>query len=203
MQRIEQKRRTRQRVVDAATHLFSVRGLARTRTADIANQAGLSHGGVFVHFPSRDELLAEVVSEIGQAITGRLHALIIDDAELVQVLRAHLDCLIEHEPSYAAFLRESRLLPRNVLRTWVGIQSAISIHLEVPAQEAMAAKRIHEMPLHLLFNTWIGLIHHYLMNRELFAPGASVLERRGDELLAHFLSMISLNRPYDLQSTEW
>jgi hypothetical protein len=47
------------------------------------------------------------------------------------------------------------------------------------------------MPLHLLFNTWIGLIHHYLMNRELFAPGASVVERHGRELLDHFMYLIS------------
>jgi hypothetical protein len=46
------------------------------------------------------------------------------------------------------------------------------------------------MPLHLLFNTWIGLVNHYLVNRELFAPGASVIERRGAELLDHFMNLI-------------
>ncbi|MNC80717.1 hypothetical protein D3C75_1336170 [compost metagenome] len=47
------------------------------------------------------------------------------------------------------------------------------------------------MPVHLLFNSWIGLLHHYLMNRDLFAPDESVLERYGKELLAHFMRMVS------------
>ena len=50
MLRSEQKQQTRQRVVDAATYLFAEKGLARTRTADIAKRAGLSHGGIFCAF---------------------------------------------------------------------------------------------------------------------------------------------------------
>lgn len=195
MQRIEQKQQTRQRVVDAARHLFAEQGLAKTRTADIAQRAGISHGGVFVHFRSRDDLLAEVVTEIGRAITDRLHALIQDDADLATVLRAHLDCLQEYESSYVSFLRESRLLPRDILRSWVGVQSAISVHMAGPSEEAMNNASIRRMPIHLLFNTWIGLIHHYLMNRELFAPKGSVLKRHGDELHTHFLTLISPDTP--------
>jgi len=191
MQRSEQKQQTRQRVIGAARNLFAEHGLAKTRTADIADRAGLSHGGVFVHFPTRDELLAEVVSDIGRSITDRLHALIKEDADVAEILQAHLDCLQEHESSYVSFLQESRLLPRDVLRTWVGIQSAISVHIADPAEREMQNGSIRSMPIHLLYNTWIGLVHHYLMNRKLFAPKGSVLKRHGDELLAHFLSMIS------------
>ena len=43
------------------------------------------------------------------------------------------------------------------------------------------------MPLHLLFNTWTGLVHHYLSQRDLFNPKGSVIRRYGDELLEHFL----------------
>jgi len=91
MSRIEQKQQTRQRVVDAARCLFAERGLAETRTADIASRAGLSHGGIFVHFQTRDDLLAEVVTDIGRAITDRLHSLIAANADLRDVLFAHLE----------------------------------------------------------------------------------------------------------------
>lgn len=177
--------------MDAAQYLFAEHGLGKTRTADIARRAGLSHGGMFVHFQSREELLAEVVTEIGRAITDRLHALITSHADLAQVLRAHLRCLSEYESTYSVFLQESRLLPKATLIGWVGVQSAVSVHLSKPANEAMAAGQVRNMPTHLLFNTWIGLVHHYLMNRELFVQNGSVLERHGDELIDHFLSLIS------------
>ena len=201
MIRAQKKRQSRQRVVDAARVLFAERGLARTRTAEIASRAGLSHGGMFVHFASRDALLTEVVGQIGRTITDRLHELVAADADLPQVLRAHLQCIQECEATYAALLRESRLLPEDVLRTWVGVQSAIAVHLAEPAQAAMDSGRIHAMPMHLVYNTWVGLVHHYLMNRELFAPETSVIARRGDELIAHFLSMVCVNRPYSSTKT--
>lgn len=177
-------------MIDAATFLFAEQGLAGTRTADIAQRAGLSHGGMFVHFKSRDQLLAEVVAEIGRKITDRLHAAISDDAGLDEVLHAHLRCLSGFESAYTTFLRESRLLPEETLRTRIGVQSAISHHLNESAERAMEAGLIRRMPKHMLFNTWIGLVHHYLMNRELFAPNSSVLIEREDELVAHFLSLI-------------
>ena len=67
------------------------------------------------------------------------------------------------------------------------MQSTISIHICQIAEKDMAAKKIRRMPVALLFNTWVALLHHYLSNANLFSPGRSVLERRGDELRRHFL----------------
>lgn len=55
----------------------------------------------------------------------------------------------------------------------------------------MQASAIKRMPIHLLFNTWLGLVHHCLMNRDPFAPGKSVLSIRGEELINHFMSLLS------------
>jgi len=47
------------------------------------------------------------------------------------------------------------------------------------------------VPMHLLFNTWIGLVHHYVCNRDLFAPGESVIARRGSVLLDHYMGLLA------------
>lgn len=49
---------------------------------------------------------------------------------------------------------------------------------------------IKEMPMHLLFNTWMGLVHYYLENGELFAPEGNVLGRYGETLIGFYLKMI-------------
>jgi hypothetical protein len=41
-----------------------------------------------------------------------------------------------------------------------------------------------------LANTWIALTNHYLMNRDLFAPGASVIAVRGAELKKQLIEII-------------
>ncbi|MBT3221823.1 MAG: hypothetical protein HN348_22320 [Proteobacteria bacterium] len=58
------------------------------------------------------------------------------------------------------------------------------------AKAAIAAGELCCVSLTLLFNTWLGLVHHYLVNRDLFFPEGSVLEARGEELLSHFMMLI-------------
>jgi AcrR family transcriptional regulator len=55
---------TRLRVLEAANHLFSTQGFAKTGTADIARAADVSEGSIFYHFGSKRNLLEEL---------GRLH----------------------------------------------------------------------------------------------------------------------------------
>jgi hypothetical protein len=51
--------------------------------------------------------------------------------------------------------------------------------------------RVKNLPASILFNTWLGLIHYYLENREFFAkPGESVLKRHRAELLTAYLHLI-------------
>ncbi|AKR57378.1 TetR family transcriptional regulator [Devosia sp. H5989] len=48
-------------VLDAALDLFITRGFAATRVEDIARQAGLSKGAVYLYFPSKEALMEGLV----------------------------------------------------------------------------------------------------------------------------------------------
>jgi AcrR family transcriptional regulator len=167
----------------AAATLMAQQGFARTRTSDVAAAIGLSHGALFVHFPRREDLLLEVVADFGRRLTDRLHAMAGEG--LREALLAHVRCLAEEEALYAHFLAERQHLPEACALAWIGIQSAVSHHL----MEAARSEKLVRTPPHLLFNTWVGLVHHYLMNRELFAPKGGVLKKHGRELVDHFLKM--------------
>lgn len=51
---------TRQRVIDATIALFAEKGY-QTRVQDIAKAAGFTAGAIYVHFPSRLDLIEEAV----------------------------------------------------------------------------------------------------------------------------------------------
>ncbi|NIO43588.1 MAG: TetR family transcriptional regulator [Burkholderiales bacterium] len=53
--------RTRERIVSEASALFRERGLSDVSVADAMARAGLTHGGFYAHFGSRDELVAEAI----------------------------------------------------------------------------------------------------------------------------------------------
>lgn len=54
--------KTRQRIVDVAAQTFRSNGIAATGVAEIMAAAGLTHGGFYRHFESKDQLLAEACS---------------------------------------------------------------------------------------------------------------------------------------------
>lgn len=188
--RSAQKVRTRERILAAAVDLCGRRGFAATRTADVARVAGVSHGSVFVHYSSRNELLAAVAGSMTREITDSIHALQEKGESLETVLAGHLSCLSDHEERLHWLLREAPALPPEVRVAWVGLLSAVAHHIAPSARRDMRAGRVREMPEHLLLNTWNGLLHHYILHRDLFAPRRSVLRVHGDALLTHFMNLV-------------
>lgn len=53
---------TRKRIVEAAARAFRKQGIEATGVAEIMASAGLSHGGFYRHFKSKDQLVTEALS---------------------------------------------------------------------------------------------------------------------------------------------
>lgn len=71
----EQMALNRARILEAAGRLFRERGFDAVSIADVMNDAGLTHGGFYGHFKSKDDLFAQAIStafEAGGAAAGDL-----------------------------------------------------------------------------------------------------------------------------------
>lgn len=185
-----QKKITRKHLVEIAIKQFGENGIITTRTADIAKAAKVSHGTVFAHFSTQEELLISVIEEFGNRITQRIHELVNINSTLFEVLDAHITGLIEFEPFYTRLIIERRLLPESVSNTYIIIQSTISFHISIAAEKEIEQGTIKEIPIHLIYNTWIGLIHYYITNSDLFSPNGYVLKKYRNELLQHYMNLI-------------
>src|SRR5260221_10007764 len=53
---------TRERIVRTAAHEFGQHGIAETGLADVMSAAGLTHGGFYRHFDSKDALVLECLA---------------------------------------------------------------------------------------------------------------------------------------------
>ena len=63
----EQAAQNRERIVDAAAQLFRERGFEGIGVADLMKEAGLTHGGFYGHFSSKEDLMREASA---RALTG-------------------------------------------------------------------------------------------------------------------------------------
>lgn len=69
------RRETRERLLAAARKLFSERGLTATRAADLAREAGVAVGTLYLHFGDKEGLLREVLNASVQRVREMLHRL--------------------------------------------------------------------------------------------------------------------------------
>jgi TetR/AcrR family transcriptional repressor of nem operon len=97
----DHKSRTHARIVQAAAAAFRARGIADVGVEDVMARAGLTHGGFYAHFASKDDLLRESVDhangETMEWLSKPLAALE-DHARFRAVIEAYLSPLHAAHP---------------------------------------------------------------------------------------------------------
>jgi TetR/AcrR family transcriptional repressor of nem operon len=61
-----------ERIVEGAARLFRERGVRATSVADAMNAAGLTHGGFYRHFRTKDDLVAEALRQAFESFASPL-----------------------------------------------------------------------------------------------------------------------------------
>ncbi len=186
-----QKEMTRDRIIRAAMKLYLVNGISNTTTDAVSREANLSHGSIFVHFATREDLLINVLERFSKEIGNEIHDIASAEGDLQSILIAHLKVLEEYERFYTELIKNTDSLPREAGNMLISLQSILSRHFSVAIERAQGEGTVKDLPLYIIFNTWLGLVHYYLMNAAFFAPGESVLKRYEKELVGNFMVLIS------------
>ncbi|QDG69844.1 TetR/AcrR family transcriptional regulator [Janthinobacterium tructae] len=165
------KEATHERIVEVATRAIRRSGYAGTGVADIMKEAGLTHGGFYAHFASRDALLAEAGDRAG-AESVALAARVAAAAPPGQALQAML----------AAYLS-----PAHIAAIEVGCPvSALGSEMPRQAPEVRRAATIHIKEMIDLFarqlpNWGQPEAHAQAMATVCAMIGATILARAVDE----------------------
>ncbi|GAB3378618.1 TetR/AcrR family transcriptional regulator [Amycolatopsis echigonensis] len=113
--------RTRQRILDAAAHVLSRKGFAGTRLTDVAEVAELQAPAIYYHFPSREELIEEVmwsgIANMTDHVQQQLDALPPETGPLDRIevaVESHLRYQLETSDYTTAAIRNAGQLPDNM-----------------------------------------------------------------------------------------
>lgn len=97
----------RQRILDAAISVFAKRGFYNARVSDIAREAGVADGTIYLYFKSKDDLLISLFEDKMEVIIGRFRATLADDdrasVRLRRFIQLHLE-MVAAEPTLAEVL---------------------------------------------------------------------------------------------------
>jgi TetR/AcrR family transcriptional regulator, transcriptional repressor for nem operon len=67
----EHKEETRRQIINAAAEAFRAHGADGVGLADIMRRVGLTHGGFYAHFSSKEDLLVSALAELHEARMAR------------------------------------------------------------------------------------------------------------------------------------
>jgi TetR/AcrR family transcriptional repressor of nem operon len=84
---------THDRIVEVAARAIRRSGFEGTGVADVMKEAGLTHGGFYAHFDSREAMLAEAADRAGAesaALSARIAASVTEEQALPAMLRMYL-----------------------------------------------------------------------------------------------------------------
>ncbi|MCV7412609.1 TetR family transcriptional regulator [Mycobacterium florentinum] len=91
---------TRRRILDAAAHVLSAKGYAGLRLNDVAAQAELQAPAIYYYYPSRDDLIEEVmwagIADMREHVIAMLDGLP-DDVCALDRLLAAVEAHLRHE----------------------------------------------------------------------------------------------------------
>src|SRR5262245_43508789 len=138
-------------------------GFGGLRTAEVAAAAGVSHGAVFVHYPSRDDLMAAVADaiagDIGRALSDTGVA---DTGDLADGLQHHLSVITEYAAEYRSLMFEADNASGAVRQVWTTLQGGIADYLTAVITSAQMRGEIAVRDAEAARETWIALVHHAL-----------------------------------------
>lgn len=113
--------RTRQRILDAAAHVLSRRGYAGTRLTDVAEVAEIQAPAIYYYFPSRDDLVEEVmwsgIAHLTDYVQAQLDELPPGGTAMDRIeaaVEAHLRYELEISDYTAAAIRNAGQIPEQI-----------------------------------------------------------------------------------------
>jgi AcrR family transcriptional regulator len=81
---------TRKRIIDVASRRFRKAGVEAVGIAGLMADAGLTHGGFYAHFGSKEELVREVIADALDRSRARLARIAAEGGGLEAIVRAYL-----------------------------------------------------------------------------------------------------------------
>jgi TetR/AcrR family transcriptional repressor of nem operon len=152
---VTENRRT---IVEAAGQLFRERGFEAVTVAEIMKEAGLTHGGFYGYFRSKDELIAEALAEaLTQTTTGPVGDLSTYAAEYLS--RSHRDDRACGCPTAALAAETIRQPGRARTEMTAGIEQQIERLSRVTPGRTSALKR------RTAIGTWAAMVGAMILAR--------------------------------------
>jgi TetR/AcrR family transcriptional regulator, cholesterol catabolism regulator len=143
--------RTRTRILDAAAHVLSIKGYAGMRLSDVAEYAELQAPAIYYYFPSREDLIEEVmwagIADMRDHFLAVLATAPADATPMDKIMlgvEAHLRHELEISDYTTASIRNAGQLPENIRKRQIAEEARYGEVWKKLFKQAAAAGEIRD-----------------------------------------------------------
>lgn len=163
----ERTRRRRERILDAAAHVFSRAGYGDAAVDDIAREAETSKGGIYFHFPTKESIFVELMRSTADRLVARVERKVATESDPVAQAEAAIQTVLRVFAGHRAMARlllvdalgAGRPFRREILRLHDRFIDLIASYLE----RAVADGMIPPLDTRVAGSAWFGAIHEVVL----------------------------------------
>lgn len=163
----EERKSTRERILDAALNIFSNKGYHDTKLDEIVEESHTSKGSIYFHFPNKEKLFIALVDQFADLIERRTKEAIEEEAEGIARVKVALESVLN---TFGKYRRPAKIL----LVQAVGLGSVFEKkRLEVNQRfadliktyldEAVNMGDIPPVDTEVISHAWMGAIYNIVI----------------------------------------
>jgi TetR/AcrR family fatty acid metabolism transcriptional regulator len=161
------KELTRERILEAAEKLFAEKGFHETAMDEIVRASKVSKGGVYFHFPSKEELFFALLDKLADALQREVQREIARRRGAVAKIQGALEVVLRILTSqrYLAqiILRQGHGLGPSFERKRLEIYSRFARLIKENLDEALAEGSIPPINTEITAYAWLGAINELVL----------------------------------------
>jgi len=152
-----------QRILDAATHVFSIKGYHGTLVDEIAAEAETSKGGVYFHFPNKQAIFLALLDRLADILRERVDAAVAQQTDPLARAEAALHVVLEtfgsHRRLARLFLVEALGAGPEFNARMIQIRADFADLIRVHLDDAVAVGSIPPLDTATAATAWFGAVN--------------------------------------------
>lgn len=178
MSREEKKQITREKILHKARLILEEKGFVTVSTKDIAEASNVSHGTIFLHFNTKDELLYTILSSnvtaFRNAFIERCNATYTQET----FIKEFVSVLIEFENILSRVYKDYYYLSSDLQKAIDDLETLIKNEIFDNLKNHWS-KSLNILDTFLLIDTFLAQVKSYLLEKNSSSVQSIIKQRRG------------------------
>lgn len=190
---------TKGRILDAALDIFSNKGYHNSRMDDIVDEASVSKGSIYFHFPNKERLFLALVDQFSDLLERNVSEAIAQEEDGIHKVRIAIETVLI---TFARYRRPAKIL----LVQAVGLGSVFEkkrqeVHerfatmIQQFLDEAIVVGDISVSNTNLVAHAWMGAIYTLVIQWVMTA------EPSKEEILEHLIPLLLRSVGFEAETT--